>query len=275
MARLLMGIWELKEQVRKDEVTLYAAQASFFLIISAFPLLMMTMNVIRFAFPDSMQGLSNLLTLLVPSAFHDSAIDIITEIYGQSTGTLLSVTAISSLWAASRGVMAVERGLNRVYSSSEELGYFSLRLICYFFTFFFIVSMLLVLVLLVFGNHIQLFLERFIPTIREFSMLVVGLRTFATFFIMTLFLMVMYRCFPGRKVKLMDQLPGALFATLGWTLFSFVYSLYITYFSSYPKTYGSLTAIVLIMLWLYFCMNITLLGAEINVCLERMSEPSL
>lgn len=274
MANLLMEIWEIKNRVKKDDVTLYAAQASFFLIISAFPLMMMTMNIIRFIFPDSMQALSSLLELLVPSAFHDTAIKIISEIYNQSSGTVLSLSAVSSLWAASRGVMAVERGLNQVYSSSEKLGYISLRIICYLFTLFFITSILLVLVLLVFGNYIQLFLEQLIPIIRDFSMLVLGIRTFATFFVMTLFLMAMYRCFPGRKVKLLDQLPGALFATLGWIFFSFFYSLYITHFSSYPKTYGSLTAIVLIMLWLYFCMNITLLGAEINVFIQEKNEYS-
>ena len=70
---------------------------------------------------------------------------------------------------------------------------------------------------------------------------------------------------------MLNQFPGAIFATFGWSLFSFVYSIYISYFSNFSSTYGSLAAIVLIMLWLYICMNITLLGAEINVFLEKLS----
>ena len=96
------------------------------------------------------------------------------------------------------------------------------------------------------------------------------MRTLLSAFVLTVFFMVIYCFFPKRKVTFLNQFPGAIFATAGWFLFSFVYSIYITYFSNFSYTYGSLAAIVLIMLWLYICMTITLLGAEINVFLERL-----
>lgn len=258
-----------RKQVTKDQITIYAAQASFFLVISAFPLLMLAMTMIQFVSPDNLEEMLATLTLVVPETFRPSLYNIVHEVYDKSSGTILSVTAVTTIWTASKGVMAVERGLNQVYSNEKPIGYIRLRLICYFYTLFFMSALLLVLILLVFGNNIQLFLENRMPAIRDFSILVVGIRTFSSAFLLTGFFMLLYRFFPGRNVNLTDQFPGAIFATFGWSAFSFVYSIYITKFSNFSYTYGSLTAIVLIMLWIYFCMTITLLGAEINVFLDR------
>ena len=70
---------------------------------------------------------------------------------------------------------------------------------------------------------------------------------------------------------LQTELPGALIAASGWVLFSYFYSFYINNMGSLMTTYGSLTAIVLCMLWLYFCMNIVFLGAELNSWLQLKS----
>ena len=271
MLKLFIRFCAFKNQVTEDQITVYAAQASFFLIISAFPLLMLIMNMVQFISPDSLTQIMESVVVFIPDSLQPSFYAIVYEIYEKSSGTILSVTAITTLWSASRGVMAVERGLNQVYSSEHKIGYIRLRLICYFYTVFFLAVMLVALILLVFGNNIQMFLEDQIPRIRDFSILVVGIRTFLSSFVLTGFFMVLYRFFPNRNVTLLNQFPGAIFATFGWSLFSFVYSIYISYFSNFSSTYGSLAAIVLIMLWLYICMNITLLGAEINVFLEKLS----
>ncbi len=271
MHNILLQADIFKKQVTEDQITVYAAQASFFLVISAFPLLMLAMTMIQFVSPDSLEEMLATLTLVVPETFRPSLYNIVHEVYAKSSNTILSVTAVTTIWSASKGVMAVERGLNQVYSDEKPIGYIRLRLVCYFYTMFFMAALLLVLILLVFGNNIQLFLENRMPAIRDFSILVVGIRTFSSAFLLTGFFMLLYRFFPGRNVSLADQFPGAIFATFGWSVFSFVYSIYITKFSNFSYTYGSLTAIVLIMLWIYFCMTITLLGAEINVFLEHKS----
>ena len=64
-------------------------------------------------------------------------------------------------------------------------------------------------------------------------------------------------------------MPGALFTGAGWILFSYIFSVYINNFSNYSRIYGSLTAIVLLMLWLYSCMTILLYGAEVNMEIIR------
>lgn len=147
-----------RKQVTKDQITIYAAQASFFLVISAFPLLMLAMTMIQFVSPDNLEEMLATLTLVVPETFRPSLYNIVHEVYDKSSGTILSVTAVTTIWTASKGVMAVERGLNQVYSNEKPIGYIRLRLICYFYTLFFMSALLLVLILLVFGNNIQLFL---------------------------------------------------------------------------------------------------------------------
>lgn len=271
MAQFLIRLDLFRKQVTEDQITIYAAQASFFLLISAFPLLMLAMNTIQFVSPDSLAQMLDTLSIMVPETFRPSLYNIVYEVYNKSSGTILSVTAITTVWSASKGVMAVERGLNQVYSSDTRIGYVRLRLLSYFYTIFFMAALLLVLILLVFGNNIQMFLEQRMPAVRDFSILVVGIRTFSSAFLLTGFFMLLYRFFPQRHVSLVDQFPGAIFSTFGWSIFSFVYSVYITNFSNYSYTYGSLAAIVLIMLWLYCCMTITLLGAEINVFLGKQT----
>ena len=78
-----------------------------------------------------------------------------------------------------------------------------------------------------------------------------------------------YRFLPNHKVRLRYQLPGAIFTAFGWALASFIFSIYMDIFRGFSSMYGSLTTIVLIMLWLYFCMYVLLLGGEINLFVEE------
>ena len=89
--------------------------------------------------------------------------------------------------------------------------------------------------------------------------------------ILILFFAVVFKMLPNRKATLRSQLPGAVLCTLAWYAFSFGLSVYVNYFNGFSM-YGSLTTIVLIMLWLYFCMYIMMLCAEINVVFERTIE---
>ena len=77
----------------------------------------------------------------------------------------------------------------------------------------------------------------------------------------------MYKFLPNRKDWLRKQIPGALFSAIGWQVVSWIFSMYLDIFEGFSDMYGSLTTIVLIMLWLYFCMYCILLGAEVNIVL--------
>ena len=77
----------------------------------------------------------------------------------------------------------------------------------------------------------------------------------------------MYKFLPNRKATLKSQLPGAVISAVAWSVFSLIFSIYLEYFNV-SNMYGSLTTLIMIMLWVYFCMFIVLLGAEINAYFE-------
>jgi YihY family inner membrane protein len=84
--------------------------------------------------------------------------------------------------------------------------------------------------------------------------------------------MMIYKFLPNHIVQLKVQLMGAAFSAVGWMIVSWIFSVYLDIFKGFSSMYGSLTTIVLIMLWLYFCMYILLLGGEVNVILRDMEQ---
>lgn len=263
-----MQIYRFSKRVTKDSIPVYAAQASFFIVLAFFPFLMMLLSMIQVFFPSSRETLVEAVESIFPETLHAFFTSILGEIYSKATGTLFSITALVALWSSSKGIMAVEKGLNQVYQTPRT-GYIRFRLISLVYTVIFILIILSSLLLLVFGNRIQLFLEAHIPLIARISSYIISVRALLSIVILVLFFMSLYAFFPGRLLSWKAQLPGAMFSTAGWMLFSYGFSIYIDYFSNYSYMYGSLTAIVLMMLWLYICMNILLVGAEINVVMKE------
>lgn len=255
------------ESVRRDRVAVYGAQAAFFVMISAVPFVMLAVALLQFAMPMPQSQLSRLALDVVPMTLRSYVVRIIDELYHQTTIPLISVTAISSLWAASRSLYALAGGLKEIYKTQETRSYLRLRILALLHTLLFLILLLFSLVILVFGNTIQQFLEQTFPVLAQISAYVIGVRTLLSLTLLSLVFALMYKILPNTKSGFRHQLPGALFSSLGWMIFSLAYSLYIDHFSRVSYLYGSLTAIVLWMLWLYFCMVIFLIGAEINVWL--------
>ena len=270
MVRLLIRIKQLYDQFAADEMTVYAAQASFFTIIAAFPFIMLLLTVVQIV-PSVSQGeLMEFILALVPVGYKSVAFRVISDLSLKSPATMISVTAITALWSSSRGMMSIAKGLNRVQGKVEKRWYIVKRLICAGYTIVFILVCVLSLGLLVFGTTIQNFVLRQFPLIARVTQHIISLRTLlALAFFMFVFAGI-YTYVPDRKLSLKSQLPGAMFTTAGWILFSMAFSLYFKLFggNNFSYMYGSLTAIVLLMLWLYGCICVLFFGAELNYYLE-------
>ena len=128
------------------------------------------------------------------------------------------------------------------------------------------VILLLTLVLLVFGNRIYIYVQNKVTLLEQAAFLVISLRTVISFLVLTGFFWGLYLLIPNRKFnQATAELPGAILSAAGWLGFSYLYSFYIDRMSKFSAMYGSLTAIVLCMVWLYACMYIMFIGAELNV----------
>ena len=115
----------------------------------------------------------------------------------------------------------------------------------------------------------------FFPAIAGFTGILISLRTVITMIALLISFLLMYRFIPNRKATLGGQLPGALIATVAWEILSVGFSIYLEYFPGVTRMYGNMTTIILLMLWLYFCMYIILLGAEVNDWYEKRMKNEL
>lgn len=256
------------KKINEDSIAAYSAQAAFFIILSFFPFVMFLLTLLQYL-PFSKDELFNTLSGFAPAQIAELIKGFVNEIYNSSSGTLLSVTVIVALWTASKGSLALQRGLNSVYGIRETRNYFLLRLRATIYTLIFSVLLICLLALFVFGNQISLLLSTHFPIINEFALLIISVRTLVGLCVLIIFFVIIYKFIPNRKSGIFRELPGAVTAAVGWLGFSYLYSFYIDNMSNMAATYGSLTAIVLCMLWLYFCMSILLFGAEINSVLAN------
>ena len=112
-------------------------------------------------------------------------------------------------------------------------------------------------------------IHKHIPLIYGIVSFIFSLRGIYIPIILTFIFIILYKLVPNKNFKLADHVPGALFAALGWEIFSYAYSIYIDYFADSSYLYGSLASIIFMLLWIYICMYILFLGAEINVFFHR------
>ena len=186
------------------------------------------------------------------------------------------MTIIVALWSAGKGVLAMTSGMNLIYENTETRNYFYLRLRASFYTVIFLLAIVLSLSLSVFGNSISIIVYKHAPVLTTIMDFLIRIRTLLTLVVLTLFWDMVYKYLPNRtnlsKTTMKQQLPGAVFTSCGWLLISFIFSVYLDIFTGFSSMYGSLTTIILIMLWLYVCMYVILLGGELNALLEGLEE---
>ncbi|MDD3173297.1 MAG: YihY/virulence factor BrkB family protein [Herbinix sp.] len=263
----LIGL--LSAKIRDDHVAAFSAQAAFFIIISFFPFIMLLLSIVRY-FPVEESAMLKLFTQAFPLAVNSMIVSVITQIYDSSaSSTLISITAITTLWSAGKGFLAIMKGLNSVYVIKETRNYFLLRVISAFYTLIFAVMLIATMLLFVFGNRLYFWIEQRFPVLKDTALVIISLRTMLGLIILIIFFLIIYIVIPNKKAKIMSELPGAILCAGGWMGFSYAFSYYIDNFSNYASMYGSLTAIVLFMLWMYFCMYLLFLGGEFNLLLEN------
>lgn len=206
-----------------------------------------------------------------PKSVDSLITSIVNQVYNQSGG-IISLTIIVALWSAGKGVLALTTGLNCVYDCKETRNYIILRIRATFYTVAFIIVIIFLLVLSVFGNTLNLFVTEHYPLMERLVDQIMQIRGIITPVLLFVFTMMIYKFLPNHIVQLKVQLMGAAFSAVGWMIVSWIFSVYLNIFKGFSSMYGSLTTIVLIMLWLYFCMYILLLGGEVNVILREMEQ---
>lgn len=244
---------------------------TFFIILSFFPFLIFLLTLTAYTPLNRAELAANLISIL-PESTQLLVRGIFDELIHEGNTTLLSIGMIAAIWSASNGMMAIIRTLNKAYDEEEHRSYVKVRLISVLYTFGFTIAVWLAFILLVFGHLLGQWAFRTFALSADFEQWWVTLKYVLSLGILFIIFTLLYYSAPSRRMTVRGAIPGAIFATFGWAATSLLFSLYVHYFSSYAKTYGSLGGIIVLLLWLYLSSIILLLGGEINAALVFTQE---
>ena len=249
-------------------ITLHSASACFFMVLSVFPTLVLLLGLIRYT-GFSVETLTEALEGVVPAALLPAVKKLIISTYRASTGTVLSLSALTALWSASRGMYGLLTGMNAIYGVAESRGYLYTRGMSVFYTFAFLVVLLLTLVLHVFGKSVVRWLVAMDTPLALLLAQLLNMRFFLLLLLQTVLFSLIYMFLPNQNNRFLESLPGALLSAIGWQLLSQAFSVYVDNFDAYANIYGSVYALALGMLWLYFCVCILFYGGALNRWLKE------
>ena len=187
------------KKIRDDYVSAFSAQAAFFIIISFFPFIMFLLSIVPF-FSLEESTILNLVTQVFPNAFNSFIVLVVTEVYHKTnSGTLISITAITALWSAGKGFLAIMKGLNSVYEIKETRKSIFLRFISTVYTLIFAIMLVATIILFVFGNKLYLWIEMRFPVLQDLALLIISLRTIVGLITLLIFFLIIYTEVPNRS----------------------------------------------------------------------------
>lgn len=255
-----------------DHISEYSAQCSYYTILSFIPFVILLITLIQYT-NIQQQTLFDAISKIIPSSMNEFVIGIVREVYSKSIGTI-SISIIFTLWSAGKGLFALTKGLHSVYNTDEdnEKSVIYLRIMALLETIIFIVLIMLGMVLLVFGNSLKSIMQQYFGALENFSAFSQVLTEIGFIFATFIIFLFLYRFMPKHKVTFKSQIPGAIFGALALNVISFVFSKYLDIFKGFSITYGSLTTLMLIMMWTYSCFYSLFLGAELNKTLKHFGK---
>ena len=263
MKFLINLIKKLFVKLKNNHIDEYTAQCAYFTILAFIPLVMLILTLTKYIGIGQDSLFYIIDSMFTSNLLNDSIIGIVKEVYSKSIGTI-TVSAIFVLWSAGRGFVALCKGLYAAYEvkEPEKIMHFRIRaMIC---TIVFIILIVLSLLILVFGRSINLILQEKFNIFNNILNIILNHKIILSIILLTFIFVISYRFIPKHKYKLKYQIPGAIFAAVACNIVSIFYSIYVDVFTGFSVMYGSLTTVVLAMMWIYACIYIILLGATIN-----------
>lgn len=261
MRKFFKIIMNFGKQVKEDNLNSYASSCAFFTFLSIIPMIMLLFAVLPYTPADP-----NLLIEWVSKEFPAGTgifiASIIKDVSNRSIG-LVSITAITTLWAAGKGVNSLIAGFNAIDKNIDKRNGIVLRLISSLYTLVFMVGVIVLLFIVVGGNAILRVIVGYFPRLSNIYVVLVNFRSVISIVLMSFIFMLCFSMLPCKKHRFRETFPGAVFAALAWTGFSYLFSFYVNRFNAFSM-YGSLTTIIVLMFWLYFCMFILMIGANLN-----------
>ena len=264
--------------IQDDDVFGRAAQLSYYFLLALFPLLLFLVSLLGYfaqAGSDLRNSLLNYLAAVMPGAAVTLVHTTLEEISNSAGGGKLSFGLLAALWAASNGMGAISDTLNTAYNVKETRPWWKVRLISVLLTMSLSVLIVTALVIILYGGTIGEAVAGRFGFGQVFTTLWKILQwPIALIFVLATFNLI-YNFAPNiRRSQRKFFSLGAFVGVVLWLLVSFGFRIYLHYFNSYSVTYGSLGALIILMLWFYFTGVAILIGGEINYEADATCEGS-
>lgn len=262
-------IKEFIDDINSDDIGIYAAQSAFYITLSAVPSIMLIIMTLKYFIEFDIQSVIDTIARTLPTEISKFLADLISEVFYRSESTaVFSVAFITLSWTSSKGTMAIYRCLNKIYGYTKKLSWTRMRVMSLLYNLLLVAVIVASVVVLVFGNAILSFFDSEFLFAHYIISLFLQFKFVIFFVLFMLGFAALFTFLPQRKIKYSIQLWGGGVTALGWLGISYGFSLYIEHFPRFSYIYGSLTTIMLLMLWLFFGMYMLLIGAEINKHIE-------
>ncbi|MBR5543131.1 MAG: YihY/virulence factor BrkB family protein [Oscillospiraceae bacterium] len=253
----------LCKKFKEHDISYTGGQIAYFFILSIFPFLIFINSLIAsFDIPSA-----NAVSFLKPF-FPEQIVTFIASyleyINSQSGISLLSFGIILAVFSSSKAVRSLINSFNKAYETDSNRGFFAQILFSMLFILLFALILLACIVLVAFGN--DLISETLADMSGAFAFidLLSVWRWITTAAILFFTICIIYKVLPSAKVTFSEALPGTVFSLCAFMILTWLFSLYVNFFFSSVTFYGSIGAVVLLMLWMYFAGIILVLGAELN-----------
>jgi membrane protein len=255
-------------EVQRQNALGRAAELAYFFLMALFPLLIFLLSFISFL-PGAQQTIFEWLAQVMPREALGIVEDWVKNVFSARSGGLLSFGLLFALWAAATGISALMGALNDAYDIAEGRPFWKTRLVALALT---IILSLMVIggaVLVTFGDRIAAWIGGAAGQEAASGKIAAVIRYVVGFAMLELGIQTVYYFAPNVKQKWKWITPGAVFAAAAFVIVSFLFSLYLRFAPGYDITYGSLGAVVVLMLWLYLMGLILYVGGQINAEIEK------
>ncbi len=263
--KVIQFLITLNQRMKNHQIHAFAGQMAFFFVLSFFPLLIFTLSLIS-KLNINYDFVVEAFRRFLPQNISFLITDFIDQTITVKGTAVVSISGLTMLYSASRAVGALQRAVNTSYELVESRNPIWVKFIGIFYTFLFTVIIVLSLI-------IPALAKRLIEFTASAMMLDVDGRVVGFFHTVRNVLLILsfivaimsiYAVLPNKKMHLKDTYPGALFAILGSLATNFAFSKVVVSLTDYSILYGSLSAMIAFMIWVYFLSQIIIIGAEIN-----------
>lgn len=256
-----------KKRVKISEFTTYSIVVAYYLLLSLFPLLITVGNILPFLSIDPSSALPYIQEIM-PSTIYQFLSPAIKDLLTQSSGGLLSISAITTIWSASKSINALQKAMNKSLGVEQRAGIVA-RILSVLVLILFLFAMVALSLIIGAGQVLLDAIQLIFQIPDSFVNIFQTVKWPLAFVALFLLMVIIYWMIPNIKMKLRSILPGAIFATVGWLLLSQVFGLYAKYFATTVSGYQIIGSFVVLMLWLNFAAMIIILGSVLNASMEE------